>query len=179
MPSLYLVKFRQLKLGKLAHWGIFVPNESSPETTDGLPGVGYLYHASKVWEKCHELHLDEPRYEARKYDLRTSQNLLSFLCLHDADVSHADVYKACSQVSKNYTFHYISQNCQNWVKDVITHLVDEKKISESVLNEMELQGYRTLSEDVCVKCCQTSSFCWCRLKGKRWWDRRDDVNFQL
>jgi hypothetical protein len=170
MPPLYLVKFRQLILGTLAHWGIFVPCESSPEPTDGFPAVGYLYHASKAWERCHELHLcntGATYYEACPFDLRKSKTLLSFFRLHDTDVEHADVYNACTQVSQNRTFHYISQNCQDWVKDVIAHLVDEEKLSESVFEEMELQGYRTLKDSECVRCCQKSSFCWCKLKRRK------------
>lgn len=170
MPSLYLVKFRQI-LSTLAHWGIFVPYETSPEPADGLPGIGNLYHASKVWEKCHQLHLcnsGATYFETRdNYDLRKSQNLLSSFRLHDTNVNNADVSAACTHVSKDRNFHYITHNCQDWVKDVIAYLVDKKIVSDSVFEEMELQGYRTLSDSECVKCCQKSSLCWCSWKRKK------------
>jgi hypothetical protein len=171
MPSIYLAKFRQAPyIGVAAHWGIFVPYESSPQPIDGTPGVGKLFHASMTWERCLELHLFSPGatyWEIREgYDLQSSRALLSCIRLDSTNVSDAQVSAACTYVSGNRPFHYLTQNCQDWVKDVIAQLVVKKCLNASVFEYMELQGYKSLRDSDCIKSCQKSSFCWCKWKRR-------------
>lgn len=171
MPSIYLAKFRQAPyIGAAAHWGIFIPHKTSSQGIDGMPGVGDLFHASMTWERCLELHFSGPSatyWEIRRdYDLQNSKGLLSCIRLDSTNVSNAQVSAACTYISENRPFHFLTQNCQDWVKDVVAHLVAKKYINASVFEEMELQGYTSLSDSEYVKSCQRSSFCWCKRKKR-------------
>jgi len=162
MPQIYLARFRQRPLGMaFAHWALFLP-ENFDET--GRPVEGYLFHARKEWsntqgeQRCTVQGLANFGLE-RDFDLFASPNLLDHHCLKDTDVTSAQLNEACQRVSLNHSFNLITRNCQEWVKDVIDHLVAEEVIGEAVYRERESRGYKTLKEvcrhkssSLCTKC---------------------------
>ena len=179
MPSIYLAKFRQVPyFGAAAHWAIFVP-DANTGYRNGIPTSGVLFHALSQWLNCLQL-LDigggSTFYDRQpNCDLSACPTLFDCYCLQSTNVSDdAIIDAACVYVSRNRGFNFMARNCQEWVKEVIRHLIYWSCIPETVLGEMEQNGYVTLHE-TCVHCSQnSSSSLYCRCTHKRW-DRLNSV----
>jgi hypothetical protein len=160
MHSLYIIKFRQPPyIGASAHWGLFVPDPKSPSDDFGTPFWGTLFHATPLKGKCLTLTgQDMTRFEFQEYfHLSASPSLSSCLGLDNIEIGSAQVSAACFSVSQNRQFTYISRNCQEWVKEVLKHLIAKGYASEDVFEQIRLQGYVTLGETRCGKCAKSSS----------------------
>jgi len=159
MPQIYLARFRQKPLGiASAHWAIFLPQSVD---SNGIPIHGTLFHARKHLndvegdQKC--IFRGRAEFEPQaNFHLFTSPRLLDQFCLNGSDVTAEQLTDACQRVSLDREFNLITRNCQEWVKDVIDHLVAQKVISENVYKEMRDRNYKTVME-VCRH--SNSSFC--------------------
>ena len=80
----------------------------------------------------------------KSFKLSDSKSLLDWFCFDDTEVSDVIVYSACEHVSQHRQFTVVTRNCQEWVKEVITHLVEKGHAPKTVLKQMKLQGFVTL-----------------------------------
>jgi hypothetical protein len=158
MPQMYLARFRQGPFAiASAHWALFLP-ESVDQ--NGTP-VGFLFHARKQWidlqgeQNCTVQGTANYSLET-DFCLSMCPSLLDQHCLIDSNVTAEQLNDACQYISLDRKFNLVTRNCQEWVKDVIDHLVAQNVISEAVYLEMESRGYKTLIE-VCKH--RSSSLC--------------------
>ena len=149
MPPLYLVKFNQLNMESLAHWGIFLPDDGSAYDQYGYPYWGTLYHASKPCNGgegcCFPLTADT-QFHSTQRPLSGSPGLISVIPLRNTEIRPETVQMACHQVTENRRFNLVTANCQDWVKQVIYVLINENRIPMGVLEQMRYYGYTTLAE---------------------------------
>jgi len=160
MHSLYVAKISQPPyIGASAHWGLFVPDPKSPSDKFGTPYWGTFFHATPQKGNCLAL----TGYDMTQFEYITSFRLSGYpsisssLGLDNVNVGSAEVSAACFSVSQNRQFTYIDRNCQEWVKEVLKHLISTGHASDAVFEQMRLQGYVTLGETRCGKCAKSSS----------------------
>src|SRR5271167_3151545 len=125
MPPVYLLKLRQFPLPVLtAHWGIFLP-DSSTTPSQQPPGPGTLYHASAEWKNCFPL-LIGTRFGTVNFDPSVSPLLFDYYAFNDVDLKKDDVSASCINVSTRRNFTLVNRNCQEWVKEVVEHLIERE-----------------------------------------------------
>lgn len=166
MPTIYVVKFRQGNAEVFAHWGIFLPDEDCPYDDDGIPTCGTLFHASKVKAKCLNLEVLDMTHFQRddNCNLLKLGTLLQCLPLAEIELLPSTIAETCDQVTLDRNFCYATQNCQEWVKEVLRGLVKAGHINDTVFVKMKRHGFVTLRES-CINCStRSSSFhnceCW-------------------
>lgn len=157
MSQIYLARFRHRPLSiAFAHWALFLPTSENDKPLEGL-----LFHARKEWDNTHGEQRCTIQGSANfslepGFRLLASPGLLDYHCLKDTNVTPAQLNDACQHVSLDRRFNLITRNCQEWVKDVIDHLVEKDIITTTVYREMELKDYKTLKEQTLDK---SSSLC--------------------
>jgi hypothetical protein len=158
MPIIYIVKFRQGNAEAFAHWGIFLPNEDCSCDDDGIPTLGTLFHASKAGQKCLNLGIPDVTqfHRVDNCNLRQLNTLMQCLPLADTTLVPTKIADACDQVTLDRNFWYMTQNCQEWVKEVLRGLVKDGHIDDTVFVKMKRHGFVTLRES-CVNCSRRSS----------------------
>src|SRR5437762_1113585 len=137
MPTIYLVRFQQGLSLSSAHWALYLPHPDSTIDSYGIPSLGTLFHARKEIENCFNLN-GNARFEPRKnFILQESSTFLDCCLLSGTDVQDYVLSRACDHVSFNRGFHLIFNNCQDWVNEVLSYLVVEGTIPNSVFDDMK------------------------------------------
>lgn len=170
MPPIYLVQFRQGPLGNAsAHWGIFLPDPTSPVDYFGTPHFGSLFHANKEGT-CFDLfrqHMTHFEHE-KPFRLAGHPSLLSCIRLDGTEEPDDTLLSvACNTVTLHRQFNFITENCQNWVMEVVGYLVDNMRIPGTVFEQMRLAGYVPLGETRCVRCVKSSLSLHCSCRSNR------------
>ena len=153
MAEVFLVKFRQGCFPlECAHWGIFLPTVRYAQ----FPTYGVLYHASKEWSNCFRLQGDTRYERLENFDLSSSDSWFDIYRLTSVNLADETISAACDRVSQYRQFNFFSKNCQEWVKEVLSCLVQDGRVDGGVFQEISLQGWITVSEG--CRTCFGSSF---------------------
>jgi hypothetical protein len=148
MPRIYLLRFRQKpNINASAHWAIFLA-DVDPWDIDEMPNEGLIFHATKDLDRdCDKVsgytHYDGGR-EFRLQDHK--EKLLLWHGVKDTDVTQEQLHSACEQVSRNRHMNRLTQNCQEWVKEVLRLLTSQGIIRDGVLKEIDARGFKTVKE---------------------------------
>lgn len=158
MPSIFLIQFRQGPLrGVSAHWGLFLAHPNSTTDRFGTPHWGSLFHANTD-DNCFNTNKQSMTHfhHEQSFQLAGRDSLLRCTKLDGTEVSEPELSSACQTVTLHRHFNYITENCQNWVREVLSHLVDAECISDEVFKQMKKEGYVPLGETRCGKCAKSS-----------------------
>jgi len=117
---------------QIEHWGIYIKYNDKDHSQ-------FIYHADKQsitdyntkflykeWSKDGDL-LKKDR--ANKVDARELVGYSSY------KLTHEEMINICTEVSKNRVFNTIINNCQEWVKTVLSELIDKGYLSKSSLDD--------------------------------------------
>ena len=158
MAPIFLVQFRQGPLcDASAHWGLFLPHTNSTTDRFGTPYWGSLFHAGtdETCSNANQQSMTQFHYE-QSFQLAGRHSLLRCTQLDGTAVTDAQLHSACQTVTLHRHFNHITDNCQNWVREVLDNLVDTEHISDEVFKQMRKAGYVPLGETRCGRCAKSS-----------------------
>jgi hypothetical protein len=113
---------------RFEHWGIYVDYEDETHSQ-------YLYHADKESAiKPRTIYESKPRTW-----LHESVKKVDCLILvgYSSKLTHEEMDNICKKISKDRIFNTLANNCQEWVKSVLSELVNSGNLSHLSLKELQ------------------------------------------
>lgn len=163
---MYLVRFQQGLSLASAHWALYLPHSDATIDSYGIPSLGTLFHARKDAINCSNLNGNAMFEPQKNFKLQESGTFLDHCVLGGTDVQDYILSSACDHISHNRGFHLIFQNCQDWVHEVLSYLVEQGSIPNTVFEEMKRGKFIPLSNNGCVKCIRSSLSLNCKCKKR-------------
>ena len=171
MPPIQIAVFQNPVPGsniRVHHWGLFVPHRTAAGCAN--PPQGDLFHAMSELGTCCFLNGGVTRWERLEnfvLSVTHHQTLVRSLVLNGTDnVTAGQVGQASGEVSAGRSFHPIINNCQDWVNEVLSYLVEEGTIPNSVFDDMKRVELVPLSNNGCVKCIRSSLSLNCKCRQR-------------
>jgi hypothetical protein len=132
---IYKYKFWRGKLdlrislwSRIEHWGILIKHEDRKQ---------YLYH----------LHLNadhRTEYESKEYSLFDTEILkkvdYKILVGYSKNLTHKKMDEICKNITENWNYKLISNNCQDWVNNVLKELVNQNYLSPNSYEELKINN---------------------------------------
>jgi membrane-associated HD superfamily phosphohydrolase len=110
------------------HWGLFVRYED---------GTDKLYHADKA-----ALTNIQTKYEEKDWSATKSKNMDCIVLVgYTSSTFNQDAMtKACEDVTRDRVFNTLSNNCQEWVKGVLSSLISDNYLAEGAFEELKFDS---------------------------------------
>jgi hypothetical protein len=127
MSSIYIVTFVRWKvvhIPRVEHWGLFVRYED---------GTGKLYDADKAgWINI------QTKYKEKDWSPTKSKSMdcTLFLGYTSSTFNQDAMTKACEDVTRDRVFNTLSNNCQEWVKGVLSRLISDNYLAKGGVFEV-------------------------------------------
>lgn len=153
-----MVRFKQFGTSMLAtmHWGIFVAEPNGDLFEEDIPNTGFLFHASGDCLTCLAPCTDisnETKYRApEEFRPHRSKNFHDFLFLSKTSTEVDKIHQICRSVTSGRDWNMITSNCQVWVKQIVSKLIDNGHIPPDALEKMETNNWKTLPEQSTDMC---------------------------
>ena len=132
MASVSIVTFERSKVvhipSQFEHWGLFVRYEDGTEK---------LYHANKA-----ALTNILTKYEEKDWSPSKSSKMDCIVIVgYTTPTFNQDAMtKACEDVTRDRVFNTLSNNCQEWVKGVLSSLIVDNYLAEGTFEELKLNS---------------------------------------
>jgi hypothetical protein len=113
---------------RIEHWGIYV------DYKEGNPSQMF-YHADKT-----SLTNISTLYKSKPWTwLNNNDNKVDYLVLvgYSSKLTHENMDDICCKISKDRIFNTLTNNCQEWVKNVLFELVNTGNLSRLSLEELK------------------------------------------
>jgi uncharacterized protein YaeQ len=120
--------FNQIPIStRFEHWGIFVKYKDEQSSK-------FVYHADK--KNIVDI---STKFEARSWD-RMNHNKVDLIILvgySSGKFTHEEMINSCKKITEGRVFNTLTNNCQEWVKVVLSELVKTGNLSNLALEELK------------------------------------------
>jgi 50S ribosomal subunit-associated GTPase HflX len=100
-------------------------------------GTDKLYHADKA-----ALTNIQTKYEEKDWSATKSKNMDCIVLVgYTSSTFNQDAMtKACEDVTRDRVFNTLSNNCQEWVKGVLSSLISDNYLAEGAFEELKFDS---------------------------------------
>ena len=117
-----------IHIPRCEHWGLFVRYED---------GTGKLYDADKAgWTNI------QTKYKEKDWSPTKSNKVDRIVLVGNTSstFNQDTMTKACEDVTRDRVFSIWSNNCQEWVKDVLSSLIVDNYLVEGAFEELKFNN---------------------------------------
>ncbi len=131
MSSVSVVTFERWKgvhIPQFEHWGLYVRYEDETYKLDHADKAALTNILTKYEE------IDWSPSKSKKMDCIVLVGYTTHTFNQDA------MTKACADVTRDRVFNTLSNNCQEWVKGVLSSLISDNYLAEGVFEELKFNS---------------------------------------